>query len=107
MISELQKVGILRVVGEGCNCSSRQQSYSYTLPSIIDDDITKYLEVFGKPSLSLSKNAILKIENQDFSITGIKNFKQIKLILKNSGIEILVNNFENALISWAESRKND
>lgn len=100
----LKQLGVSRISGEGCRCSSFNMTYTYNLPIGIDSNIPKYLLVFGESSTSLDRQAILKIENQDFSITGVKRLKQIKLIIKNINISHLVEQFEDALAKWLEKR---
>ncbi|MFA5048435.1 MAG: hypothetical protein WC516_05440 [Patescibacteria group bacterium] len=104
MNSTLSKLGVNRIVGNGCKCSSLQLTYSYSLPYGLDIGIVEYLAHFGKSSTSFEKQAILKIETQDFSITGIRRLKQIKFVLKNGNVSHLIDQFENSIVQWLEKR---
>jgi len=103
-MSKLQKLGVSYVVGNACKCSTSQMAYTYKLPYVLDLKIEKPFSSFGKSSTSLQKQSIMKIENENFSITGIKGLKSIKLIIKNPEFNYLVEEFENALIMWLETR---
>lgn len=101
----LTKLGVTRVVGSGCKCSgSSKLAYSYSLPTGLDIGIIEHLAQFGQSSTSFEKQAILKIETQDFSITGVRRMKQIKFVLKNTNVSHLIDQFENAIAQWLEKR---
>jgi hypothetical protein len=43
----------------------------------LDENIIQFLSNFGKSAVDFNKAALLKIENQDFSIVGIKRLKEV------------------------------
>lgn len=100
----LTKLGVTRVIGNGCKCSSSKLTYSYNLPIGLDIEIVECLAQFWQSSTSFEKQAILKIETQDFSIIGIRRMKQIKFVLKNTNVSHLIDQFENAIAQWLEKR---
>lgn len=83
------------------NCSCNQSSFIYLLPIKITEDILKYLTQFGTPAFELKKTSILKIENQNYSITGVRRLKEIRVNLKketNGFFDLL----EDALINYVK-----
>lgn len=104
MIPQLQKMGVNKVIGGGCNCSSSHSAYTYILPFGLDSGIIEPMSQFGNSSTSFEKQALLKIENQDFSIVGVRRLKQIKIIIKNPNVSHLIDKFEEAIVQWLEKR---
>lgn len=100
----LERAGIIKTIGDSCKCSSSVITYSYKLPLEIDISLVDFLSDFGASSTSIKKQALLKIENKDFSITGVRRLKQIKLVIKNNNSNHLVIKFEESLLKWLEKR---
>lgn len=99
MNKDLQALGVNYTTGNDCKCGNKI-SYTYNLPQSVDLKILKYLEVLGSSSTSLQKQAILKIDNDKITITAIKRFKNIKLVIKNIEYNYIIEQFEDALLSW-------
>lgn len=104
MNQELTKLGVSCIIGSGCKCSSSKLTYIYNLPLGLDINIIEHLALFGQSSTSFEKQAILKIENTDFSIIGVRRLKQIRFVLKNTNVSHLIEQFETALLQWLEKR---
>ena len=104
-MKNLEKFGVSRTIGNSCKCSNSTITYNYKLPCEIDTNLEEnLLEFFGRSSTSIKKQALLKIETRNFSITGVRRLKQIKLIIKNNDSNHLVEKFEQAVLNWLEKR---
>ncbi len=102
MKRELSLKGVKNIIEKGCSCNN-SMIYNYSLPFFLDETISKYLEPYGKSALSFEKNAMIKIETKEYSIVAIKRLKNIKITIKNSNS--IIEEFENSLLKWIESRK--
>ena len=107
MNEQLTKLGVTRVISDSCNCNSPFKVYTYTLPRGVDVGIVDCIKPIGTSSTSFERQAILKIENKDFSITAIKRLKQIKLLIKNSANVSVIEQLEDVLVQWLEKSTDD
>jgi hypothetical protein len=106
MRQSLKILGVNVITGSGCKCNPNSNAdHNYTLPRELDGTIYTYLATFGTPTLTLERNSMLKIENADVSIMGIRRARGIKLTLKNVNKLNLVDVFEIALENWLERKK--
>lgn len=87
---------------KGCGCLGA--AFVYTLPFGLGIEALQYLQGMGTPAVSFEKTSLLKIENADFSITGIKRLKDVRLTLKADQKVDLVTAFEENLIRYVESQ---
>lgn len=99
---ELKKNNIKRKQTNGCSCN--KTTFIYSIPLKIDEKIVDVLSCFGKPAFDFKKTAILKIENPNFAITGIKRLKEIRLTLKKEG-NAVVKKFEDVLINYLKEKR--
>ena len=99
MNKDLQALGVNYTTGNDCKCNNKI-SYTYNLPQSVDLKIIKYLEVLGNSSTSLQKQAILKIDTDEITITAIKRFKNIKLVIKKPEYNYIIDKFEEAILNW-------
>lgn len=101
---KLEQYNIFRRYSENCQCG--QGIFIYTIPIKLDEKIVDFLKDMGKPAFDFKKTSILKIENPIFAITGIRRLKEIRFILKK-GVMSILDIFEDALIKYLESTKNE
>lgn len=105
MNAELKKFGVYHRVVKGCKCSKTFITYIYTLPVGLDSDIVGVLSNFGHNVVPFNKSAMLKIDNANLSIIGIKRLKDIKLIFKKNNDSQTLVLFEEALLNYLKSKK--
>lgn len=92
-------------IGNGCACnSSNATTYSYTVPKRIDQILANMLDIFGSSKLTLEKHSMFKIENRNYSISGINRKYNITLIIKKPEFNKIIDQFENILIEWVERK---
>jgi len=84
------------------NCKCGQKAFIYTIPNRLDETIIQFLSSMGEPAFNFKQTSILRIENENFSITGVRRLKEIRFTIKKESKEIL-NIFEDALIQYLES----
>ena len=99
---KLKKHNIRRKQTNGCSCN--KTTFIYSISVKVDEKIVDALSCFGKPAFDFKKTAILKIENPQFAITGIKRLKEVRLTLKKGGKGV-VDKFEDVLINYLEEKK--
>jgi len=97
---QLRKFGINRRQNKSCNCNNK--SFVYSLPKKLDEKILKYFKSFGNPAFEFKKTSILKIENSNFMITGIRRLKEIRITIKKKQHIGMLDLFENALIQYIQ-----
>ena len=102
MQDNLETVNIKKRSVKGCGCLGT--AFVYTLPFGLGPEALQYLQVMGTPAVSFEKTSLLKIENADFSITGIKRLKDVRFTLKDTEKTELITVFEDNLIKYAESQ---
>lgn len=93
---DLSQYKITRRQSDGCKC---KESYTYTIPIQIDIKIIQYLNKIGVPAFNFKTTNLIKIENKDLIITGIKRAREIKIMLKNKD-KSLLDVFEECLVSY-------
>lgn len=106
--SELEAENIKKRDGGGCNCISNKRkppSFIYTLPFPLDVDIVPYISNLGTPSVSFEKTSLLRIENYEVSITGVKGIREVRFTLKNRIKPENQQLFEEDLIKYVRERK--
>ena len=101
MQDSLETVNIKKRSVKGCRCLGT--AFVYTLPFGLGPEALQYLQAMGTPAVSFEKTSLLKIENADFSITGIKRLKDVRFTLKDTEKTELITVFEDNLIKYAES----
>lgn len=100
--SNLEAANIKKRSVKGCGCLGT--AFVYTLPFGLGSEALQYLQAMGMPAVSFEKTSLLKIENADFSITGIKRLKDVRLTLKDAEKTEFIAVFEDNLIKYAESQ---
>ena len=100
MDNQLKKLGVVRLNPKNCPCG--HNAYVYRLPVKLDNPIIAFLAHMGKPAFSFEKTCLLKIENKEFAITGVKRLKEIRFSLKKPNQAHLITVFETALIKYVE-----
>jgi hypothetical protein len=75
------------------------------LPIRLGTEILNFLKVLGNPALSFEKTSLLRIENTDFAITGVKRLKEIRFSIKKNEKAYMQQIFEEALIKYIEKYK--
>jgi hypothetical protein len=72
----------------------------------LNEEVISFLQPLGIPAVSFEQTSLLKIENNDFSITGIRRMSQIRLtIKKEEKREEIVDTFEEVLAKYIESNE--
>lgn len=99
---KLKQHGIKRRSTKNCNCG--QQAFIYLIPAKLDEKIVKFIAHLGKPALDFKKTSILRIENANFSITGVRRLREVRFTLKKE-LKGTLDIFEDALIKYLESLK--
>jgi hypothetical protein len=74
------------------------------IPVRLDEKIVPFLALLGKPAFDFKKTSILKIENANYAITGVRRLREIRFTLKKESRGTL-DIFEDALIQYIESLK--
>lgn len=97
---QLKKHGIRRRTDKGCNCNNK--SFIYNLPKKLDERIVPYLKGLGHPAFDFKQQAILKIENSNYTITGIRRLKEIRITIKKKQHIGVLDLFEKALICYLQ-----
>ena len=90
----------------GC-CGGSRSTTAYSLPMKLDIDILPFLEEFGTSKPSFEKTGLLKIENKNFAITGVRKISQIRFVIKNKEYVEIIEKFEERLsqyIDWFNNR---
>jgi hypothetical protein len=100
--SNLEAANIKKRSVKGCGCLGT--AFVYTLPFGLGSEALQYLQAMGMPAVSFEKTSLLKIENADFSITGIKRLKDVRLTLKDAEKKDLITTFEENLIKYVENQ---
>jgi len=101
MSDSLQSVNIKKRSVNGCGCQST--AFVYTLPVGLGIEILSYLQKLGTPAVSFEKTSLLKLENADYVITGIKRLKDVRFTLKNSEKTDFIDVFEEVLIKYIKN----
>lgn len=96
---ELIKYNIIRKTS-GCGCSCASNTTRYSIPKRLDDKILDFIQPLGKPCLDFNKSYLLKIENADYSITGLKGGDYISFYKKKDGAEKYLDILENIIILY-------
>ena len=99
-MDKLKECKIVKRQTKTCQCG--QNSYIYMIPTKLDENILNYLSQFGNPAFDFKKTSILKIENQNYSITGVRRLREIRLNIKNE-IKGFLDLFESALIDYIKN----
>ena len=105
MNQDLKKFGVIHRVVQGCKCSKSFLTYIYTIPIQLDENIVNFMSKFGNLAVDFNKTALLKIENQNLSIVGVKRLKEVKLILKNNKDIGIIDSFEKSLAEYVKLKK--
>jgi len=100
MDKKLKKLGIVKRSPKNCSCG--HNAYVYRLPVKLGNEIIACLAHMGKPAFSFNKTCLLKIENPDFAITGVKRLKEVRFALKKPNKAQFLAVFETALIKYVE-----
>jgi hypothetical protein len=103
MDQKLKKLGIVKIKPKDCAC--KNNAYVYRLPMRLGLEILDFLKPLGSPALSFEKTSLLKIENNDFAITGVKRLKEVRFSLKKQDKANLLQIFEGALIKYVEKHQ--
>jgi len=100
---QLIKLGVK--IKKGGGCCNKDKTTAYFLPIRIGLDLEQYLKPIGEPRLDFKKTTILKIEDTNFLISGIKGMSQITLRFKKKDIDYyIVEQLEKHLISYIEDK---
>ena len=94
----IKEAGIVKIDPKNCACT--KNSYVYRIPNSIGVEILEFLKPLGTPAISFEKTSLLRIENGEFAITGVKRLKEIRFSLKKSEKTNLLAIFEEALINY-------
>jgi len=98
---ELDKNKITRKFANSCNCGSI--TIAYKLPKKISKEIVPLIHKLGKPAFDFNKTSLLKVENNDFSITAINRLKDIKITLKKKSAIIYLDEFESIILEYVKA----
>lgn len=101
---ELNKLGVKFTISQGCACRGNPMTYIYVLPIRIDASIEKVMAPLGKSAMSFQKQSMIKINNSDFSLIAVNRLKQIKLTIKKPNAGYIVEQFEDLLIDYMNSK---
>lgn len=101
-LNSLETANIKKRLVKGCGCLGT--AFVYTLPFGLGFEALQFLQGMGTPAVSFEKTSLLKVENADFAITGIKRLKDVRFTLKNAEKTDLVTTFEENLIRYVESQ---
>ena len=99
---KLKNHNIIRRDTKNCQCGKK--ALVYLLPVKLDEKILEFIKHMGKPAFDFKKTSILKIENPNFSISGIRRLREIRVTLKKD-VKGLIDIFEDALIKYIEKVK--
>lgn len=100
MIDELKQLGVKHRISKGCKCNNSYITHMYTLPKGLDANIVKHLTSLGNPALPFSRVSLLRIENKNYSIIGVKRLKEVKIILKTNEDDNIISQFERSLVNY-------
>ena len=84
-------------------CCKLPGSGIYSLPMRLDVDIIPFLQPYGQPAVSFEQTSLLKLENSEFSLTGVRKLKQVRLTMKKKDRLDIADVFEDILIKYVES----
>lgn len=87
---------------EASNCNCGKNSFIYRLPIRVDAKILPFMKKFGKIATDFNRHSLLRIENDNLSITAIKRLKEVKVSFKRA---INLEDFESALIEYIKEQK--
>lgn len=103
MEQKLKQLGIVKIKPKNCSCS--YDAYVYRLPIRLGVEIIDFLKPLGSPALSFEKTSLLKIENNEYLITGVKRLREVRFSIKKTGKAVPLQTFEGALIQYVEKHK--
>jgi hypothetical protein len=102
-MANLEEVNIKRK-DKTCACFTGT-GFVYSLPIELQPTILSYLSNLGSPSISFEKTSLLKIENPDLIITGLKRLKEVRFSLKDTNRIDLLQIFEEDLVKYVENER--
>jgi hypothetical protein len=75
-------------------------TFAYDLPVRLDESVLPFLEPLGKSTLPFGKTSILRLECGNYTVTGIRRLKEVRVLLKPGAVEKDMVPFEAALEAW-------